>query len=47
MVMVIDQNPDWTDEERKNKEKCWMHRLKTFRPDGMIKLSDFTKMKIN
>ena len=47
MVLVIDHNPNWTDAERKNKEKFWMHRLKSFRPDGINKLSDFTKMNIN
>jgi predicted GIY-YIG superfamily endonuclease len=25
-VVVIDHNPHWTDAERKNKEKFWMHR---------------------
>ena len=34
-VVVIDHNPHWTDAERKSKEKFWMHRLKSFRPDGM------------
>ena len=47
MVLVIDHNPNWTDAERKNKEKFWMYRLKSFRPDGINKLSDFTKMNIN
>ena len=43
-VVVIDHNPTWTDADRKSTEKSWMHRLKTFRPDGMNKLSDFTRM---
>jgi hypothetical protein len=29
IVVVIDHNPHWTDAERKNKEKFWMHRLKS------------------
>ncbi|XP_065938446.1 uncharacterized protein [Magallana gigas] len=43
-VLVIDHNPHWTDAERKSKDRFWMHRLKSFRPDGMNKQMDFTKM---
>lgn len=32
--------------ERKNKEKFWMYRLKSFRPDGMNKQMDFIKMNV-
>lgn len=46
-VLVIDHNPHWTDAERKSKEKFWMHRLKSFRPDGMNKQMDFTKMNVS
>ena len=45
-VVVIDHNPHWTDAERKNKEKFWMHRLKSFRPDGMNKQIDVVKMNV-
>jgi hypothetical protein len=45
-VVVIDHNPHWTDAERKNKEKFWMHRLKSFRPDGMNKQIDAVKMNV-
>jgi hypothetical protein len=44
-VVVIDHNPHWTDAERKNKEKLWMHRLKSFRPDGMNKQIDVVTMR--
>lgn len=46
-VLVVKHNLDWSDAERKNKEQFWMHRLKSFRPEGMDKLSDFTNMDIN
>ncbi|XP_052680295.1 uncharacterized protein LOC128161092 [Crassostrea angulata] len=46
-VLVINHNPHWTDAERKSKEKFWMHRLKSFRPDGMNKQMDFTKMNVS
>jgi hypothetical protein len=45
-VVVIDHNPHWTDAERKSKEKFWMHRFKSFRPDGMNKLIDVVRMNI-
>lgn len=32
--------------ERKNKEKFWMYRLKSFRRDGMNKQMDFIKMNV-
>ena len=41
-VVVIDHNPDWGDAERKRKEIFWMHRLQSFRPNGINKLMDFT-----
>lgn len=47
MVLVIDHNPDWTDAKRKNKEKFWMHKLKSFSPDDMNNLNDFTNININ
>ena len=43
-VVVIDHNPNWSDVERKRKEKFWMHRLQTFRPKGINKSIDFIKM---
>ena len=43
-VVVIDHNTHWTDTERKHKEKFWMHRLNSFRPQGMNKMNDFIKM---
>ena len=46
-VVVIDHNPDWSDAERKRKEKFWMHRLQSFRPNGINKLMDFTRMNSN
>nr|XP_022316718.1 uncharacterized protein LOC111120285 [Crassostrea virginica] len=46
-VVVIDHNPRWTDAQRKSKEKFWMHRLKSFRPNGINKLNDFTRMNVN
>jgi predicted GIY-YIG superfamily endonuclease len=45
-VVVIDHNAHWNDTERKNKEKFWMHRLKSFRHQGMNKMNYFTKMNI-
>lgn len=36
-VVVIDHNLHWTDAKQKSKVKFWMLRLKSFRPDGMIK----------
>ena len=43
-VVVIDHNAHWTYTGRKHKEKFWMHRLKSFRPQGMNKMNDFIKM---
>lgn len=43
-VVFIDHNPHWADAERKSKEKFWMDRLKSFRPDGMKKQIGFTEM---
>ena len=43
-VVIIDHNSTWTDSQRKSKEKSWMHRLKSCRPDGMNKLNDFLCM---
>jgi hypothetical protein len=34
-VLVIGYNTYWTDTERKDKEKFWMYRLKSFRPQGI------------
>jgi hypothetical protein len=31
-IMVIDHDPKWSDTERKQKERFWMHRLKFFEP---------------
>jgi hypothetical protein len=45
-VIVIDHNPRWSDSDRKNKEKFWMHRLKSFHPNGMNKINDFTRMNM-
>jgi hypothetical protein len=45
-VIVIDHNPRWSDTDRKNKEKFWMHRLKSFHPNGMNKINDFTRMNM-
>jgi hypothetical protein len=43
-IMVIDHDPRWSDTERKQKEKIWMHRLKSFKPHGINKMVDFTRM---
>ena len=43
-IMVIDHDPRWSDTERKQKEKFWMHRLKSFEPHGINKMVDFTRM---
>jgi hypothetical protein len=45
-VIVIDHNPRWSDTGMKNKEKLWMHRLKSFHPNGMNKINDFTRMNM-
>ena len=45
-VVVIDHDIHWTDADRKSKEKFWMHRLKSFRPAGINKLNDFTRMNV-
>lgn len=45
-VVVIDQNPNSTYAGRKkNKEKFGMHSLKSFKPDGMDKQTEFIKKK--
>lgn len=46
-TVVIDHNPEWSDSQRRSKEKFWMHRLKSFRPDGINKLNDFIRMNMN
>ena len=43
-ILVIDNDPTWSDAERKKKEKFWMHRLKSFEPQGINKSADFTRM---
>jgi hypothetical protein len=45
-VVVFDHNPHWKDAERKNKEKFWMPRLKSFRPDGMNKQIYVVRMNV-
>jgi hypothetical protein len=42
--VVIDHDPRWSDTERKQKEKFWMHRLKSFEPHDINKMVDFTRM---
>lgn len=46
IVVVIDHNQTWSSTDRKKKEKFWMHRLKSFRPNGMNKIIDFARMNI-
>lgn len=43
----IDHNPHWTNAERKSKKKFWMHRFKSFRPDGMNKQVNFIKKNVS
>jgi hypothetical protein len=42
--MVIGNDPWWSDTERKQKEKFWMHRLKSFEPHDIYKMVYFTRM---
>jgi hypothetical protein len=42
--MVFDHHSRWSDTERKQKEKFWMHRLKSFEPHDINKMADFTRM---
>jgi hypothetical protein len=43
-MMVIDHDPRLSDTERKQKEKFWMHRLKSLEPHDINKMVDFTWM---
>lgn len=45
--VVISQYPHWTDTERKSKEKLWMHRHKSFRPDAINTQTDFIKINFS
>jgi hypothetical protein len=45
-ILVIENDPTWSDAERKKKEKFWMHWLKSFELQGINKSADFTRMNI-